>query len=142
MPRSKHRRKPGGKAVRHPGRGTQFRAREPEPTPAELAYAEFTDRLWDAFDARFAHISHASLMLEIIGDATFDPDTMQPKPVSREVVLTEFVSGGGTLTAEQAAAALTLLTDQGLIAINDDQITVSDSVWPEKQPESVAAGTP
>jgi hypothetical protein len=50
MPRSKHRRKPGGKAVRHPGRGTP---REPALSPEDVLWQRFTDAYTRPFHEKY-----------------------------------------------------------------------------------------
>jgi hypothetical protein len=56
MPRSKHRRKPGGKAVAHPGRG---KTRELPLSPEDVLWRRFVDGYTRPFHEKYALIPTA-----------------------------------------------------------------------------------
>ena len=68
MPRSKHRRKPGGKAVPHPGRGKQPMT---HPDPETVLWRRFRDGYSQPFQDHSAPPG-ADYMLDLIADAAFD----------------------------------------------------------------------
>jgi hypothetical protein len=93
MPRSKHRRKPGGKAVKHPGRVRGTLLRMPSEMKAEID-------LWQRFDAGYTAPFHASFpdhpldagyMLDLISEAAFVSDGSGAlQPASRADVFRQF----------------------------------------------------
>jgi hypothetical protein len=71
MPRSKHRRKPGGKAVPHPGRGKP--ERELKPSPEDVLWHRFVDGYTKPFHEKFGDSTAGSAgdMLDLIAEGAF-----------------------------------------------------------------------
>jgi hypothetical protein len=68
MPVSKHRHKPGGKAIKHPGRGKQ--PKPPPPSPEEEAELAFDDAYTIPFHKKFPEPPHhAAYLLDLISAA-------------------------------------------------------------------------
>jgi hypothetical protein len=141
MPRSKHRHKKGGKAIRHPGRVRE--AAMPAMTPEELARRRFSELYTAPFFRQFGHDDprRAGLMLDIIAEAAFNiiaaaafnmsgpalalADMLVP--VSRQAAFEEFmalVEEEGKPPLEMAEAALGCLVEQRMVLVDDDRITV------------------
>jgi hypothetical protein len=75
MPRSKHRRKPGGKAVAHPGRG---KSRELPLSPEDVLWRRFVDGYTRPFHEKYGDSAAggAGDMLDLIEEgASSRPDT-------------------------------------------------------------------
>lgn len=144
MPQSKYRRKPGGKAVKHPGRSK----------PPRVSFdAQGEDSLWEQFYATYTEPYRkrfpddpldAGHMLGLIADAAFVPaDGGRLLPASKDQVFREFMQPmtRDPRTAEDddlppipdplqaAEAALAYLVEQGLVAVTDDEITVPAHFW-------------
>ena len=70
MPRSKHRRKPGGKAVAHPGRG---KSRELPLSPEDVLWRRFVDGYTRPFHEKYGDSAAggASDMLDLIEEGAF-----------------------------------------------------------------------
>ena len=132
MPRSKHRRKAGGKAVPHPGRGKP--GRELTPTPEDLQWRRFKDGYLRPFIEKYPDeggpLGASSYMLDLISDAAFVDGNL--RPVRKADVFREFM-----LDAEEENlpddpdAALAFLVDQGMVEVAGDTITVPARFWIE-----------
>jgi hypothetical protein len=139
MPRSKHRRKPGGKAVKHPGRVRKL-LRIPSELEAEID-------LWQRFEAGYTAPFHESFaddplaagyMLDLISDAAFVPvgsGALQPvsradvfrqfiRPLDEDLSLREGDPPPKHESLESAEAALAFLVEQGMVVVANDEITV------------------
>jgi hypothetical protein len=68
MPKSKHRRKPGGKSIAHPGRGKPVKSIE---SPETRAFEQFIGGYMRPFLRQFPNEEDASYMLDLISDAAF-----------------------------------------------------------------------
>jgi hypothetical protein len=123
MPRSKHRRKPGGKAVRHPGRGTP---REPALSPEDVLWHRFTDGYTRPFHEKYGD-SAAGYMLDLIEEGVFvATGGGRLKPVSKAAVFCEFMVSldpEDEMPDRDAEAALAFLVDQGMVEVAGDEIT-------------------
>src|SRR5271166_6274979 len=85
MPKSKHRRKPGGKAVHHPGRQRLDQMAEMISRQTRL-YDRFSRNYLKPFTDRHGCEDQRSFMLETIAGEAFAPDcTLQP--VSKAQIL-------------------------------------------------------
>ncbi len=143
MPRSKHRRKPGGKAVPHPGHGKQPRT---YPDPEIVLWRQFRDAYSQPFQDDSAPPG-AGFLLDLIADAAFNTTgTGSLRPVSRADVFGEFMPlhldpgeerEGEVLppkheTPESAEAALAFLVEQEMVEVtrrHDHTITVPARFW-------------
>ncbi len=106
MPRSKHRRKPGGKSLRHPGRGKPGRQ---EQTPAETAYSRFCAVYTSPFHRRLpGDPLDAGFLLDIIADAAFDHGTETLLPVSKKMAFAEFTKPEGSWDGDPPPLPLTI----------------------------------
>jgi hypothetical protein len=133
MPRSKHRRKAGGKAVRNPGRakvpnhGYRYEV---------AAWDRFTDAYTRPFNERHPDDDDAGYMLGIIAENAFTFDRVASLgPVSRADAITEFVTfeaddefgdPAPPKTAAGAEAALARLVEHGMIELDGDQIIIPE----------------
>src|ERR1700760_2088968 len=125
MPVSKHRRKPGGKSVRHSGRG-KAPARPLLPPDVE-AWRKFREGYAAPFFAATEGQDDAHDALDIITEHAWqykDP----PKAVSKATVLCEMAEPIDDYhpgrTAEETERALALLVEHGMIEVDGDQITI------------------
>jgi hypothetical protein len=126
MPKSKHRRKAGGKSIAHPGRGRPFKSFE---SPETRAFEQFTEGYTRPFLQRFPNEEDASYLLDLISDAafTFYNGTTAFRPVTKADMVREFmepIRGEPANTPEKAETALTFLVQQGMVEVADDQIIV------------------
>jgi hypothetical protein len=132
MPRSKHRRKPGGKAVRHPGRGTP---KEPAPSPEDVLWHRFTDGYTRPFHEKYGDSAAggAGYMLDLIEEGVFVATGGGClKPVSKAAVFREFMVSSDLedeMPARDAETALAFLVDQGMVEVTGDEITVPARFW-------------
>jgi hypothetical protein len=117
MPRSKHRRKPGGKAVHHPGRG---KTRELPLSPEDVVWRRFVDSYTRPF-----HEKH--------GDRATDGGRLQP--VSKAAVFREFMAPldlEEEIAARDPEVALAFLVERGMVEVAGD--TVPACFWSGGQP--------
>jgi hypothetical protein len=124
MPKSKHRRKAGGKAVKHPGRG-----KPPREFPLS---AQFVDGYLRPFHAAWPDREDENYMLDLVSDACFDsrkPALFQT--VRKDELISSFTSplegdDGSPIvsTREQAEAALAFLEEQDMVVIDGDQVSI------------------
>ena len=133
MPRSKHRRKPGGKAVAHPGRG---KSRELPLSPEDVLWRRFVDGYTRPFHEKYGDsvAGSAGDMLDLIEEGAFVvTGGGRLQPVSKTAVFSEFMApldlGEDEMPARDAEVALAFLVDQGMVAVTGDEITVPASFW-------------
>ena len=118
MPPSKHRRKAGGKSVKHPGRGKP--PREWPPSAAMLAWRTFSDAYCRPFHQQWP--GHpAGELLDIVSAGLFDADTRTFYTADKAEIFAEFLEPfeeedgtSVTRTPEQAEAALAFLVEQAM----------------------------
>jgi hypothetical protein len=129
MPRSKHRRKPGGKSVKRPGRNKS--AWVTSTTARDRAYVGFRTVYHRPFLEQWPDQDTAVEMLEIVSDAILDLDTLRFRAVDRAAVLPTFMepygAGDGSLitrTSEDADAALSFLVEQSMVVVDSDMISI------------------
>jgi hypothetical protein len=130
MPRPKHRRKPGGKSVKHPGRGKP--GWELPMTASEAALQKFTDTFCRPFHQQWRERDErVSYMLDLVAEAIFDPDAPTFRTFNKNVVLPTFLApfeeedgSSVTWTPEDADAALSVLAQQEMVVIDGDLISI------------------
>jgi hypothetical protein len=125
MPVSKHRRKRGGKSVRHPGRG---KVPTIPPLPPDLqAWRKFHDGYIGPFRAALEGNMVAHEVVDMIAERAWQ-DNAPLKAVSKAEVLRETAQPIDDLypgrTAEETERALAFLVEQGMVEVAGDQITV------------------
>jgi hypothetical protein len=146
MPTSKHRRKAGGKSVRHPGR-----ASIPRPSLRLRLEWRAERSAWDRFASVYTGSFHksrpasdpgfAGYTLDLIAEDafSFEDGRAQLRPVSRASLVAQFleaelIDGEEDVPVDMDAAqkqatadaALLHLAEQNMIAIEGDQITVPE----------------
>jgi hypothetical protein len=125
MPVSKHRRKPGGKSMRHPGR------RKTPAIPPWLPETQAWQRFRAGYIAPFFAASEghpeAHDVLDIIAEHAWQYNA-PPQVVSKAEVLRKMAEPIADLypgrTAEETERALAFLVEQGMVDVEGDQITV------------------
>jgi hypothetical protein len=130
MPRSKHWRKPGGKSVKHPGRGKP--GFELPMTASEAALPKFTDAFCRPFHQQWRERDErVSYMLDLVAEAIFDPDSVTFLTFNENAVLPTFLApfeeedgSSVTWTLEDADAALSVLARQEMVVIDGDLISI------------------
>ena len=125
MPVSKHRRKRGGKSVRHPGRG---KLPTIPPLPPDLqAWRKFHDGYIAPFRAALAGNMAAHEVVDLLADRAWQYNAPL-QAVSKAEVLRELAQPIDELcpgrTAEETERALTFLVEHGMVEVEGDQITV------------------
>ena len=125
MPVSKHRRKRGGKSVRHPGRG-KVPTTPPLP-PGLQAWRKFHDGYIVPFLAALEGNTVAHEVVDLIADRAWQYNAPL-QAVSKAEVLRELAQPIDELcpgrTAEEVERALAFLVEQGLVEAEGDQITI------------------
>lgn len=130
MPRSKHRRKPGGKSLKRPGQSRQMRQ---QPLTAwEVALERFYAAYKQPFYEQWPDTQEAVfLMLDLVADTIFDPNTLAFSAVNIDPIFEDFVGpymgeDGSTivLTIEDAAAALGSLVEREMVALDGNLISI------------------
>ena len=134
MPRSKHRRKPGGKAVAHPGRG---KSRELPLSPEDVLWHRFVEGYTRPFHEKYGDsaVGGAGDMLEEGAFVATGSGRLQP--VSKAAVFREFMVPldlDDEMPARDAEVALAFLVEQGMVEVAGDTITVPASFWSGGQP--------
>src|ERR1700759_3956341 len=124
MPVSKHRRKPGGKSVRHPGRG---KVPTIPPLPPDLqAWRKFHDGYIAPFLAALEGNTVAHEILDTIADHAWQYNAplhaVSKAEVLREMAqpIDEFCPGR---TSGEVERALAFLVEQVMVDVEGDQIT-------------------
>jgi hypothetical protein len=137
MPRSKHRRKPGGKAVAHPGRG---KTRELPRSPEDVLWHRFVDGYTRPFYEKYGDsaVGGAGDMLDLIEEGAFvATGSGRLQPVSKIAVFREFMVPLDLVEDEMPArdpeVALAFLVEQGMVEVAGDEITVPASFWSSGQ---------
>src|SRR3954454_5914141 len=125
MPVSKHRREPGGKSVRHPGRG---KVPTIPPLPPDLqAWWKFRDGYIAPFLPALEDNTVAHEVVDLIADRAWQ-DNAPLQAVSKAAVLRELAQPIDELcpgrTAEEVERALAFLVEQGMVDVAGDQISV------------------
>lgn len=130
MPKSKHRRKAGGKSMQHPGR-----SRLHGSPPSVTALDGNLDRYFDAYLGPFHQQAHpecefADELLDAVSDATFDPHTPAFHTASKAELFQTFVSriemkDGNRIsrTLEEAEAALHYLVEKEMVVVDGDAVS-------------------
>ena len=127
MPVSKHRRKRGGKSVRHPGRG---KVPTIPPLPPDLqAWQKFHDGYIAPFRAVLEGNTVAHEVADLIADRAWQYNAPL-QAVSKAEVLQEMAQPTDDLcpgrTVEEVERALAFLVEQGMVEVEGDQIIVAD----------------
>jgi hypothetical protein len=136
MPRSKHRRKPGGKAVAHPGRG---KTRELPRSPEDVLWHRFVDGYTRPFHEKYGDSAPGSAgdMLDLIEEGSFvATGGGRLQPVSKAAVFREFMVPldlEDDMPVRDPEAALAFLVEQGMVEVASDTITVPASFWSDGQ---------
>jgi hypothetical protein len=136
MPRSKHRRKPGGKAVAHPGRG---KTRELPRSPEDVLWHRFVDGYTRPFHEKYGDSAAggAGDMLDLIEEGAFvATGSGRLQPVSKAAVFREFMVPldlEDDMPVRDAEAALAFLVEQGMVEVVGDEITVPARFWSSRQ---------
>ena len=125
MPVSKHRRKPGGKSVRHPGCG---KVPTIPPLPPDLqAWRKFHAGYLAPFLPALEGNTVAHEVVDLIADRAWQYNASL-QVVSKAEVLRELAQPIDELcpgrTAEEVERALAFLVEQGMVEVEGDQITV------------------
>lgn len=125
MPRSKHRRKPGGKSVRHPGRGRAFK---PPPLDAEtLAWRRMRHAVAEPFYQQIDNDDgRTGEMLDLVLEELWQ------RPVASRAELTgafltpaQAVDGTDiSNTPEHAETAWAILVAHEIVVLSGDSVTV------------------
>jgi hypothetical protein len=125
MPVSKHRRKPGGKSMCHPGRG---KVPPIPPLPPDLqAWQKFHDGYIAPFRVALEGNMVAHEILDLIADRAWQYNAPL-QAVSKAEVLRELAQPIDELcpgrTAEEVERALAFLIEHGMVEVAGDQISV------------------
>jgi hypothetical protein len=133
MPRSKHRHKAGGKAVKKPGKALPRRF---EPSPRAVAYDKFFELYARPFFDKWPDEGpHQSVfMLDAIVRAAFDAWPPIASTVSKQSVFKTFTTDFedvGPLSVETAEPALAFLVEEGMVLVDGDQITIPEQFIPK-----------
>ena len=125
MPVSKHRRKPGGKSVRHPGRG---KVPTIPPLPPDLqAWRKFHDGYIAPFLPALEGNTVAHEVVDLIADRAWQYNAPL-QAVSKAEVLREMAQPIEDLypgrSTEETDRALAFLVEHGMVEVAGDQITV------------------
>ena len=127
MPVSKHRHKPGGKSVRHPGRSRSKVPTRPPLPPNMQAWQRFRDKYTAPFFAATEGQEDAHYALDIIAAHAWRYNA-PPRAVSKTKVIREMAEpiedDHPGRTAEEAERALAFLVEHGMVEMEGDQITV------------------
>jgi hypothetical protein len=125
MPVSKHRRKPSGKSMRHPGRRKVVTI--PLLPPDMQAWQKFRAAYTAPFFAATEGQDDAQYALDIITEHAWQYKA-PPKAVSKATVLREMAEPIEDYhpgrTAEETERALAFLVEHGMVEMEGDQITV------------------
>lgn len=136
MPRSKHRRKAGGKSVRHPGRRNTNPYR---PTKEEQTSKDFSKIYKSPFHSAHSNgqsqeTDAAAYLLDILEEHGFDPSGGgKLREISRVGVWEDFlrpIEDGDIYTPEMAETALATLVAKGLAEIDGEHIRIPATFWP------------
>ena len=127
MPVSKHRRKRGGKSVRHPGRSLHKAPAIPPLPPDLQAWRKFHVGYIAPFRAALEGYMVAHEIVDLIADRAWQYHAPL-QAVSKAEVLRELAQPIDELcpgrTAEEVERALAFLVGQGMVEVEGDQIIV------------------
>lgn len=139
MPRSKHRRKAGGKSVRHPGRRHTSPYR---PTKAEQTSKAFSTIYKSPFhsahpNGQSPETDAAAYLLDILEGHGFDPfcggKLRQISGVEAREDFLRPIEDVDTYTPEMAETALAILVACGLAEIDGEHIRIPAKFWPQTE---------
>ena len=130
MPRSKHRRKPGGKSVRRPGRDKTVRVSL--MTTWDRAFARIGEVFSGPFHAQWRDgAGGAGFMLDLVSDAIFDLEPPTVGTASKARIFAAYLApfeddedSTDDLTPEGAEAALNFLVEQTMVVVDGDVISI------------------
>jgi hypothetical protein len=141
MPKSKHRRKAGGKSVQHPGRSRSHDhslsvgTSDDIDLPPVTALDGILRRYFDAYLGPFHQQAHpeceyADELLDLVSDATFDPATPAFHSANKAYLLQTFTSRTGikdgrevSWTPEEAETALRYLVEKEMVVVDGDVVS-------------------
>jgi hypothetical protein len=129
MPKSKHRHKGSGKALRHPGKG---RSLPGNPMMLDDGYGRskqiFQDEFYELF--RSSMPVDTDLLIDILFENVFDWRTRTPSTASRDETFAEFTNdeyrdeGEDLRTIEMAEIALGFIVEHEMVCVDGDEITL------------------
>jgi hypothetical protein len=129
MPRSKHRRKAGGKSVKRPGHNKPWR--EAPLTAVQAAWQRFGDAYLRPFHRQWRDREQAGYMLDLVAEAIFDPDRFTFHAAEKEAVLPAFLAPSEeddrtpvNWTPEDADAALRFLIEENMVVMDGNLISI------------------
>ncbi len=141
MPKSKHRHKGSGKAVKNPGRqprvGGALAGDYGRYSPARIMADKFYDLYLRPFDDKWGEKTphQAFFMLEVIADMAADNSPLIINSISKEILFEAFTHAepdADMSNAELAEAALAFLAEQGMVTVDGDQITIPEQFIPKE----------
>jgi hypothetical protein len=132
MPKSKHRRKPGGKSIMHPGRGKQSKLLIAE----RRAERQFIERYRSEFPREFPN-EPAGLMLDLLScTVQFNGEVAEFQPIAKAELFRQFVEPVDlppdiddeieVYTLETAETALAFLVEHGMAEVSGDEVSIPD----------------
>jgi hypothetical protein len=131
MPKSKHRRKTGGKSIKHPGRVRQLRERA-----ERSAESQFNERYRYALHRQFPNETAAGFMVDLLSDTVqFIGAAAEFWPVAKAELFRQFmepVDAPDTddeiepYTFETAETALAFLVEHGMAEVSGDEVSIPD----------------
>jgi hypothetical protein len=130
MPTSKHRRKAGGKSIKHPGRGKL--PRERPPSPDMVVWGRFSSAYNRPFHRQWPdNPGGVGEMVDIVSAAVLDMRAVAFRAVDKSETFTEFLEPlededgtSVTRTPEQAEAALAFLVEQAMVVVVGELISI------------------
>lgn len=133
MPASKHRRKPNGKSVKHPGRNAARRSDRGLISPFDrrnAAWKRFADRYSHVFFRKWGHATKAGYMVDLIEEMLCKVDdagtvtfiTGEAEPLIR--MFMDPIDGEEAYTAEDADEAIALLVKEDMIVMDGSRISI------------------
>jgi hypothetical protein len=135
MPKSKHRHKGSGKALRHPGKG---RLLQGNPMMLDDGYGRskqiFQDEFYEQF--RSSMPADTDLLIDILFENAFDWRAQTPTTASKTKTFAEFTTdkyreeGEAPLTVEMAETALGFLVEHEMVSVSGDDITLHQRFIP------------
>jgi len=109
-------------------------------TASEAAWIKSSEEAWRRFSDEYRGPFHkawpdgvrgAGLMLDVVSDALFDPDTLTFPAVNKAEIFSTYLEplegedeSLGDLTPEGADAALRFLVDQNMVVVEGDMISI------------------
>jgi hypothetical protein len=137
MPRSKHRRKAGGKSVQNPGRSQPQRPRS--LTPAEISGRYFAAYVDPFYQPRHPEYDYAGELLDIVSYATFDIHTPRFYPASNAESVELSDGSQHVRTSEEAETALRYLVKKKMVVVDGDLVSAHPRfAYPRHQGQAAA----